>query len=235
MFGRPIYDHTHSNLKPIQRLLERKKRYISRRRTEAYIETSHAFLKSYYDLAADYFDDSRFVHLIRNPLKTARSEANREQWIESIHFPLRHYRVANGQKLFNWSLTGDEEIYQNIGIEDPSLFQFYVIQWIEIENRAMTFLKDFDATDRCVTLQSPHELNDAASIQDAISRLGLELSGESIAVAGKQNRTPGARTEITSREEDEFHEVVSRIPQEYLEIFTLEPYAAQEWVRWLKK
>lgn len=235
MFGRPIYHHTHGNLAPIRNLLARKKRAIERHRTETYVETSHAFLKSYYDLAAEYFTDSRFVHLIRNPLKTARSEANRELWVESVHFPWRNYRVADGRKLFNWSLTGDEEIYRAVDLEHPSLFQFYVIQWIEIENRAMRFLADFDLHDRCVTLQSPRDLNDPERMRDTISQLELKLAGDTVAIEGKQNRTPGTKTTITNQEEDEFREVIANMPQEYLEIFTRQPYVDQEWVDWLRK
>lgn len=237
MFGRPIYWHSRGGgaYEPIHKLLGKKKHWIDRRAADTYIETSHAFLKSYYDLAEEYFPNSKFVHLIRHPLKTARSEANRELWVDSTHFPLRRYRTEDGRKLFNWSLTGDEPIYKAVGLENASLFQFYVIQWIAIENRAMTFLDRFDKHSDCVTMHSPHDLNDPVCVRHAVEALGLELSGTEIQIEGKQNRTPGAKTEITSQEEDEFREVVARMPDEFLEIFQHEPYAQHEWVEWLQK
>ena len=235
MFGPPIFDHTHGRYEPIQQLLQRKHRFIKRLRMDIYIETSHAFLKSYYDLAGEFFPDSQFVHLIRHPLKTARSETNRELWIDSIHFPWRKYRASDGRRFFCWSLTGDEPIYREVGIDRPTLFQHYVIQWIEVENRAMLFLRDTGKLDDCITMHSPGELNDPRRVKEVIDLLGLESKSDQVQITGKQNRTPGAKTEVTSREEDEFREVVEKIPGEFLEIFSHEPYVGQEWVRWLQK
>jgi len=149
MFGSSIYDHTHGNIDRLRQQLVCKQRSIARRRCDTYVETSHSFLKSYYDLAPEYFPQSKFIHLVRHPLKTARSETNRELWIDSTHFPWRHYRTDDGRWLFRWSLTGDEPIYQAVGLPEPTLFQHYVIQWIEVENRAMQFLDQFDKHDDC--------------------------------------------------------------------------------------
>ena len=191
MFGPPIHAHTHGDLDQVERLLAKKSRFINRLRTDTYIETSHAFLKSYFDLAEDHFPNSKFVHLIRHPLKTARSETNRELWLDSIHFPWRKYRAGDGRRFFYWSLTGDEPIYRDVELEHPSLFQHYVIQWIEIENRAMHFLDKFDKHQDCVTMQSPFELNDQQRVKQAIEQLGLEPAGDEVQIEGKQNRTPG--------------------------------------------
>ena len=234
MFGRPIYDHSQGNLEPVRELLARKKRFVERQRTPIYIETSHAFLKSYYDLSAEFFPESLFFHLIRHPLKTARSEANRQLWIESIHFPWRSYRVDGGRRLFNWSLTGEEPIYQRAKLQSPSLFQWYVMQWIEIENRAMKFLDEGQLHDRCVTLHSPGDLNDPQQMKQSIEALGLPLANSQVVIAGKQNKTPGTKTTITSQEEEEFREVVQCLPAEYLEIFGRLPYVEQPWANWLR-
>ena len=53
MFGRPIYDRAVGDMAAIEKLLARKARCIRGCGAEAYIETSHAFLKSWYDLAPD--------------------------------------------------------------------------------------------------------------------------------------------------------------------------------------
>ncbi len=235
MFGAPIHDHTHGRLDRIRQQLSRKQRFIAGRRCEVYVETGHSFLKSYYDLAPEFFPRSKFVHLVRHPLKTARSETNRELWIDSTHFPWRHYRTDDGRLLYRWSLTGDEPIYQAVDLPEPTLFQHYVIQWIEVENRAMQFLDRFDKHDDCATMISPRDLNDPASVRGMIERLGLELAGEQVRIAGQQNRTPGVVTTVTSREEAEFREVVGRMPAEYLEIFRGAPYADCDWASWLQR
>ena len=235
MFGPPIYAHTHGMLDQVEARLAKKSKFINRLKTNTYVETSHAFLKSYYDLADQYFPNSKFVHQIRHPLKTARSETNRELWIDSIHFPWRKYRAPDRRRFFYWSLTGDEPIFQAVELSEPSLFQRYVIQWIEIENRAMQFLDRFDKHADCVTLHSPVDLNDPVRVSEAIEALGLEPRGEEIQIEGKQNKTPGAKTTITAQEEDEFRAVISAMPPEFLDIFTREPYSGQDWVVWLQK
>lgn len=235
MFGVPIYDHTHGRLDRIRPLLARKQRFIASRRCETYVETSHSFLKSYYDLALDLFPQSKFIHLVRDPLKTARSETNRELWIDSTHFPWRRYPTDDGRRLFRWSLTGDEPIYQAIGLLQPTLFQHYVIQWVEVENRAMQFLEQFGKQDDCATMITPRDLNDPEKVRDMIARLGLEPVGEKVQIIGKQNRTPGVKTTVTDQEEDEFREVIDRVPEEYLEIFRHSPYAENQWSRWLQR
>ncbi|MGI9457154.1 MAG: hypothetical protein ACR2NU_11380 [Aeoliella sp.] len=235
MFGQPIYYHAHGKLEPIRKLLVRKQKFIASRRSDTYVETSHSFLKSYYDLAEEFFPQSKYVHLIRHPLKTARSETNRELWVDSTRFPWRHYRTENGRKLFCWSLTGDEPIYQAVGLPQPTLFQHYVIQWIEVENRAMQFLDQFDNHNDCTTMNSPRDLNDPERVKLMIESLGLELVSDEVQVTGKQNHTPGAKTKITSQEENEFRAVVDRLPDEYLEIFRHSPYAEYDWVTWLQR
>jgi len=235
MFGAPIYDHTHGRLDRVRQQLSRKQRFVSRRRCNTYVETSHSFLKSYYDLALEYFPQSKFIHQVRHPLKTARSETNREQWIDSIHFPWRDYRTEGGQKFFRWSLTGDEPIYQAAELPNRSLFQHYVIQWIEIENRAMQFLDRFEKHDDCATMISPRDLNDPTAVQRMIEHLGLEIAHEEINITGQQNRTPGKKTTVASQEEDEFREVIDRLPGEFLEVFRRPPYADCDWVAWLQK
>lgn len=235
MFGKPIEDHTRGRYEAIRKLLAQKQRFIARRRASVYVETSHAFLKSYFDLAPEFFPNSKFVHLLRHPLKTARSETNREEWLDDIHFPLRHYRGDQGRPRYRWSLTGEEPIFGAVGGLKLSLFQFYVVQWIEIENRAQRFLSEFGKSDDCVTLHSPGDLNNAVRVAEMIRFLGLELKTPEVQIGGKQNRTPGKKTSITAQEEDEFRAVVASLPEEYLAIFRQPKYDGYEWVSWLRR
>lgn len=165
MFGRPIYDHATGDVDSIRKLLERKRRIVDRCRTDFYAETSHAFLKSWFHLATDYFPRLKLVHLIRDPLKVAKSEADREQLIKRLRVPFCHYRGGNGQRYFLWSLTGLEPIFQHFDPAHLSRLQWYLLQWIEIENRAMRFLDEFNNHAVCYTLHSPFELNDPARIR----------------------------------------------------------------------
>lgn len=77
MFGLPIYDHCMQNLEEIRKLVQQKNEIIQKFPLPVYIETSHAFLKSYWDIAPEFFPQMKLVHLIRNPLEVAKSEAKR--------------------------------------------------------------------------------------------------------------------------------------------------------------
>ena len=233
MFGRPIYDHAVGDTASIRPLAERKARIIGRCGRAAYVETSHAFLKSWCDLAPDLFPNLKLVHLIRDPLKVAKSEANRHEWLDWFHFPVRNYRGGDGRLYPRWALTTLEPIYQHVADRPLTLFQRYAIQWIEIENRAMRFLDRFDKHSHGVTLQSPHELNDAERVRGMFDFLGLDLRRQAIDLGGRHNRNPRP-TVVSDRERDEFAQIVSGLPASYLEIFRREPYTKMPWIECLR-
>ncbi len=227
MFGRPIYDLAVGDTAAIRRLAERKARIIRNCGKPLYVETSHAFLKSWCDIAAELIPELRLIHLVRDPLKVAKSEANRHAWLDWFHFPLRNYRGGDGRRYPRWALTTLEPIYQHFAGQKLSLFKRYVIQWIEIENRAMRFLDTYNKHADCFTLQSPHELNDPVRVRAMFDFLGVKLRRESLDLGGSQNRNPRP-TVITDREREEFAAVVARLPPEYLELFRREPYRGME-------
>src|SRR5437762_13100269 len=177
MFGRPIYDYAIGERERTRSLLARKRRIAQRCQAAAYVETSHALLKSWPDLAAEYFPQSKFIHLIRDPLKVAKSEADREQLIKRLHVPLCHYRGGDSKRYFLWSLTGLEPIFQHFDVAKLTRLQWYVIQWIDIENRAMRFLSKFGKHADCFTLHWPVDLNDAARVGAMFEFLGLREQG----------------------------------------------------------
>lgn len=235
MFGRPIYDHCVGDGVAVRRLLLRKQQRIRRCAPRVYIETSHAFLKSYWDAAPEFFPEMRLVHLVRNPLEVARSEANRESLLHRYRVPFRHYRGGDGRKYFRWSLTGLEAIFGSFDLVRMTPFQRYLIQWIEIENRAVAFLERFDKKESCFTLQSPRDLGDRDCIATLLRFLELEPSTDMPILSGLRNRTPGRPTIVGPTEEEECEEVIGRIPAEFLEIFSREPYASWEWSRRVRK
>jgi hypothetical protein len=230
MFGRPIYDYAMGERERTRKLLNRKRRIVERCGAATYVETSHAFLKSWPDLASDYFPQSKFIHLIRDPLKVAKSEADREERIKRLRLPLCHYRGGDGKKYFRWSLTGLEPIFQCFELKKLTRLAWYVIQWIEIENRAMQFLDEFGKQADCFTLHSPAELNDATRVAALFEFLGLTRHRRQVAIGGRRNSN-WRPTVITDEDRSQLAEVVRSIPPAYLEIFRSEPYSLLPWAK----
>lgn len=235
MFGRSIYDYAVRNDAPIRKLLATKRRAIERMRTPLYVETSHAFLKSYWELAPEYFPDMKVIHLVRRPLEVARSEANREAYMNKWRTPVRNYRGRDWRPYARWALTGLEPIFQAFAGERLTLFQRYVIQWIEVENRAMAFLQRFNMHDRCLMLHTPGDLNDPQTVHRVLDFIGLGVPRGEPSLPGVQNVSPGLPTIIGDAERDEFRSVIQRMPDEYLSIFRGEPYHRLPWVDLLRK
>jgi hypothetical protein len=231
MFGRPIYDRTVGDDASLRRMAHKKRQAIQSYLSAAgYVETSHSFLKSWSDLAMEFFPQMKLVHLVRDPLAVAKSEAVREELIHRWRVPFRNYRGGDdGKSYFRWSLTGLEPIFADLQMERLSRFQWYVVQWIEIENRAMSFLARHGKQADCFPLHSPSELNDPARLQSLLEFLEVPRKAGALTLQGSKNRTPGVKTEITQRDEQELAEVVRQLPATYLEIFRRPPYRDWEW------
>lgn len=240
MFGRSIFDGTTGQLDSVRDVLRRKQRAIQSSGAPVYIETSHAFLKSYWNIAPEFFPNSKIFHLIRNPLEVARSEANREQWMIKrrkypVRFRYRYYRGDDGRRYRQWALTGLEPIYAGFNLDELSLFEFYLIQWIELENRAMTYLDSFDMHDRCLTLHTPHDLNSEQIAAEVLEFVGVEPT-DTMWLPGRRNGAPsGYETVLGAEELEQCRRVVEAIPQSYLDIFSYAPYSGQPWVSLLTK
>lgn len=235
LFGRAIYDAHAGRVDRIRQLLERKRRYLERWPGRAYLETSHAFLKSAYLVALEVFPDLRLIHLIRDPLKVARSAAYREAWRRRVHAPFHFYRGEDGRRHFVWALTGNEEIFQAFPPGQLNLFQWYLVEWIELENRAMRYLAEHGLAERCFTLHSPADLNDAAKMTDLIGFLGLERSQPTLDFGGRKNRSLGYSSALAAAEEKDCAEVLARLPPQYLQIFQRPPYTQFAWSRRLTR
>jgi hypothetical protein len=228
MFGRPIYDHAVGQQHRTRQLLARKQRIIERCGSSSYVETSHAFLKSWCNLAPEYFPRLKLVHLVRDPLKVAKSEAYREALLKRFRVPFCHYRGGNGQRYFLWSLTGREPIFQHFDQTRLTRLQWYLLQWIEIENRAVRFLDDFGKQADPFTIRSPADLNDAERVRTLFDFLGLQLRHPQLRLTGRQNKN-WQPTTITDDDHRQFHEIVRATPSSYLEIFRRQPYTSFPW------
>lgn len=228
LFGPAIYDAYAGRLDRVRARLAKKRGYVERLRQSVYLESSHAFLKSLYVAALEFFPDLRLIHLVRDPLYVAKSEAWREEWRERIHAPF-HFYVGDDHRLhFCWALTGNERIFQHFDRQRLSLFQWYLIQWIEIENRAMRFLEDNQLRDRCFTLHCS-DLNNASRIREMFEFFELPTAHERIIPGGSHNRIIGHRTVVTAEDERQCEEILNRMPDHYLEIFRREPYTGFQW------
>jgi hypothetical protein len=235
LFGRAIYDAYAGRLERIRALLAKKRVYIEALKTGTYIESSHAFLKSAYVAALEFFPDMHLIHLIRHPLKVAKSEAYRQMWRQRLHAPFHFYTGDDRRCHFAWALTGNEPIFRGFDLEHLSLFQWCLIQWIEIENRAMRFLDEHQLHARCVTLHTPRDLNDPPKIKALFETLGLETIYPQIVLRGRKNKSLGTTTVITPQDEGEAEAVLKRVPSQFLEIFARPPYIQSEWSARLRR
>ena len=229
LFGRAVYDAYAGRVDRIKELLLKKRHYIERLPGRVYLESSHAFLKSAYVAAIEVFPELRLIHLIRDPLKVARSEAYREEWRRRVHAPFHFYKGDDGQRHFVWALTGNEEIFRTFECSRLTMFQWYLLQWIEIENRAMRFLDQHQLHRRCFTLRVPAELNDAQRLKAMFDFFGLPTLRPEITLAGRKNRSLGYSATLAVQEEEQCTEILARLPHQFLEIFSREPYLACRW------
>lgn len=228
MFGPAIYDAYAGHRERLLARLQKKRDYIERLPGRMYLESSHAFLKSAYLVALEVFPDLRLIHLIRDPLKVAKSEAYRHQWRLRLRAPCHFYRGEDGRRHFYWALTGNEEIFQYLG-DSVTLFQWYFAQWIEIENRAMEFLERHQLQDRCFTLQSPAELTDAGKVHALLEFLELDLKRPELVFGRPRNKSLGPSLRVGLEEEGQAQAVLRRLPEKYVEILEREPYCTFDW------
>lgn len=228
MFGKPIYDYATQQWDHIRPLLVKKKRYIERIKKPYYLESNHALLKSAGHLLPEFFPNARYLHLVRNPIKVAKSEANRELYSTKYH-SLFYYHGDDRQRYFHFRLTGKEPIFQSFDVKKIDLFTFYIIQWIEIENRAMQLIKQVNQPNNCYTLHAPNDLNDLERLQQMLIFFGLYHQDMVLNLAKKINKTPGYPTQLSAAEEDHFNRTIKMISPEYLAIFKAPPYTQFEW------
>ncbi|MBL8584097.1 MAG: hypothetical protein JNL61_17960 [Rhizobiaceae bacterium] len=241
MFGLSIYDFSIGRHDRIQNDVRAKRDWIERCGAKVYIETSHAFLKSFYQASLDFWPDIRFIHVIRNPMSTARSEANRQIAAERWHLPFRNYWAEDGKSRFAWSLSGLEEIFRSYDLSKLSLFQRYVVEWVEIQNRAMWVIEAAKAHDRCFTLHSPVDLNKPERIQALFDHFGMKTRKAQVIFPTNyskrlsQNRNLRYKTQVSDQDAKEFKDVIDKMPTRYLEIFRREPYASFPWVEMVQR
>jgi hypothetical protein len=228
LFGKPVEWNTLHNDSALLSVLERKMRFIHRRPQAFYFEANHAFLKAFNRHAGNLLENPGFIHLVRNPLLVAKSELLREQAIRKARIPFVDYTGTAGQPLFRWALTGNETIFRHYP-HSYSRFQFYVLQWLEIEHRAMQLVADNHWQNRVffidvdVNLKEPQVLKSMAKFFDLPHKPEFNMDL-------RRNQTPFVGpTTIGEQDRQEFCEVMQRLPASYRQLFETEPYCDCSW------
>jgi hypothetical protein len=236
MFGKPIYWYYSGQNDKIKKIFLKKVKKINRYNANVYVETNHAFLKSFSDVAMEYFPDMKLIHLIRSPIKMAKSALNRYKQVRKFRYPYR-YKGENGKKYIKWTLTGEEQIFKDYNCDwndvyqltdDNKIFQIILLHWIEIENRAIAFKNKYNKNKDCFILESPKNLNEENVIIDMFNFFDLELKHKNISFSGRKNK--GLKpTVISEIEKNQLKEIVKKLPSKYLQIFHKKPYTDFDW------
>lgn len=232
LFGKPIAWNTLHNDRALLPVLERKCRFIASRRKPFYFESNHAFLKAFNRHAGALLDNPGFIHLVRNPLLVAKSELVREQMIRKVHLPFADYTSDTGERLFRWALTGQEDLFQHFPptLSRPvSRFQFYVLQWLEIEHRAMQLIRDNHWHDRVFFIDVDVDLKREAVLKNMVDFFGLPHMPK-FNLDLRRNKTPFiGPTIITEQDKLEFQAVVRNLPDGYKKLLQDKPYRDCSW------
>lgn len=239
MFNKPIYWYQNGEIEKIKEFFLMKKKRIDRVKKDFYIETNHAFLKSFSDIAIEFYPDMKLLHLIRNPLVTVRSLVNKYNWDNGFYGKIvkpfiRHYRGSDKKIYFRWALTGKETIFKNVSIDSISLFQKYALEWIEIENRAINFLNKYKKNKDCFNLHTSTDLNNINILEEMFNFLGISKKEDEFILKGNKNQNYYP-TKVSKEDKIEFQNVINSLPDKYLKIFQRKPYNNFDWCELLKK
>jgi len=227
LFGACIEWERTGQVERLRRAFSWKQRRIATCRSEVYFESSHAFLKSFADLAVEAWPDLKLVRVVRDPRQVARSYVHRWEMTDAARIPFRICREGEGAPFIRWALTGREPIFADLGFE-PTLFQRYVVQWIEVENRAARFLDRHHKHADCVTLHVPPDLGDVDRLRAMFGDLGLEPRSQELVLPTRRNVNL-VPTVVTEEDEAAFAQVVRALPPAHLDIFQHPPYSDYAW------
>jgi len=230
LFGQAIAWNTYQEDEKLLPLLQRKKDFITRVKKPVYFESNHAFLKTCHRYAVRLVDQPGFIHLVRDPRYVAKSELIREQLICKIHLPFAYYR-SKGKHFFQWSLTGDEEIFYYYKGIKISRYQFYLLQWIEIEYRAMQLLINNNWQDKVFFIEVEKDLKNSSVLLEMLGFFGLESTHKELNLDLKTNKTPFiGRTQLSDKDLLEYEQVMVKLPQQYKSLFMRSPYKNCRWI-----
>ena len=229
LFGQAIAWNTYQEDEKLLPLLQRKKDFITRVKKPVYFESNHAFLKTCHRYAARLVDQPGFIHLVRDPRYVAKSEWVREQLIRKIHLPFAYYKSRN-KHFFQWSLTGDETIFDYYKDINISRYQFYLLQWIEIEYRAIQLLINNHWQDKVFFIEVEKDLRNPFVLLEMLDFFGLASFHKTLKTDLKTNKTPFlGQTKLSKQDLQASEQIFAKLPQHYKSLFTRSPYKNCQW------
>ena len=224
LFGKPVDWNTHQKESALLPVLERKCRFIASRKAPVYFESSHAFLKTFNRHAGTLLNNAGFIHLVRHPALVAKSELLREQLMRSLRIPFVDYISDSGKRVFRWALTGDEKIFRHFAGCILSRFQFYLLQWLEIEYRAMQLIKQNKWQNRVFFIDVNRQLKVESILKQLVKFFDLPHTPK-FNMDLRRNATPLiGPTRITAQDELEIQWITENLPAAYKTMLNSEPY-----------
>ena len=229
LFGEAVAWNTYQEDERLLPLVQKKHDFIHRQKTSAYFEANHAFLKSCHRHATVLVDEPGFIHLVRNPLYVAKSELIREQLIRRLRLPFAYYR-RDKERFFRWALTGHETIFKSFVELRLSRYQFYLLQWIEIEYRAMQLLDDNNWHNKVFFIEVERDLKNKRVLRNMLDFFGLKSIKPALNMNLKTNKTPFVgQTLISDQDIIEWQQIILRLPSDYKSFLMLLPYQNCRW------
>jgi hypothetical protein len=96
----------------------------------------------------------------------------------------------NGEYYFRWALTGKETIFDYYKDMYISRFQFYLLQWIEIEFRAMRLLEENGWQDSVFFIEVEKDLKNESAMRSMLEFFNLETNRVELNMNHGTNKTP---------------------------------------------
>lgn len=224
LFGKPIDWNTRHHDQALLPALKRKCHFIASCKEPLYFESNHAFLKAFNRHAGTLLNNAGFIHLVRHPAMVAKSEWLREKLIRKLHLPFVDYISDSGERVFRWALTGKEKIFQHYAGYTLSRFQFYLLQWIEIEYRAMQLIKQNEWQNRVFFIDVNRQLKDESVLKQLVKFFYLPHT-PNFNMDLRRNKTPLiGSTLITAQDELEIQWIIQHLPGTYKKMLNNEPY-----------
>lgn len=222
LFGKAIEWNSAGCDEKLLPLLEKKCAFIRAHQQPFYFEANHAIAKAFDRQLPALLPEARFIHLVRNPAAVAKSELLREQVIRQFRIPCIDYQSERDDRLFRWSLTGQEKIFQDFTANYPqhrlSRFGFYLLQWFEVEYRIRQVLQRYSSEGRVFLLDMDRDLGGERVLRAMLDYFGLRYK-EPLAMKLHRNKTwfAGPST-LTKEEEAEYGFIVQNLPEGYREL-----------------
>jgi hypothetical protein len=163
---------------------------------DIYLESTHAFLKSYAEMMISIKPDISLIHLTRDPLEVAKSFFNRS----SIPGPNNPYLLDPDFKNNKIKIS-----------KDLTDFQKCLWYWFESEIRHSIFLEKYDI--KHVYDIDLNELNKKESVKKLFNEFGIKYNDILLDVNRNENINP---TKITDKDLSEASELISLIPEDIL-------------------